>query len=95
MVKLSKRRSMGIFNLHRQKTKNSTEKNTQNTRTAGFEYLKNNQIYFDGACQSLRPQPVIDSLVEYYQKYNSCGERVKYQWGKITDEKVGETREQV
>lgn len=86
---------MGIFNLHRQKTKNSTEKNTQNTRTAGFEYLKNNQIYFDGACQSLRPQPVIDSLVEYYQKYNSCGERVKYQWGKITDEKVGETREQV
>ena len=33
--------------------------------------------------------------MEYYQKHNSCGERVKYQWGKITDQKVEQTRDQV
>lgn len=69
--------------------------NTKKLRTNGFEYLRNTDIYFDGACQSLRPQPVIDSLVEYYKTHNSCGERVKYQWGRITDEKVEETRDKV
>ena len=82
---------MGIFNLRKKKEIAATNASP----ITGFEYLENNQIYFDGACQSLRPQPVIDALVEYYQKFNSCGERVKYQWGKITDQKVEETRELV
>lgn len=60
-----------------------------------FPYLKENNIYLDSACQSLRPQPVIDALTEYYTKFNSCGERVKYDWGKTTDEKVEATREKV
>lgn len=57
-----------------------------------FDYLPKDKIYMDSACQSLRPQPVIDALNEYYTKFNSCGERVKYEWGRITDEKVNATR---
>ena len=60
-----------------------------------FAYLEKNAIYLDSACQSLRPQPVIDALNDYYTKHNSCGERVKYEWGTITDEKVEATRAKV
>lgn len=60
-----------------------------------FDYLKKDEIYLDSACQSLRPQCVIDALNDYYQKHNSCGERVKYEWGRITDEKVEATRKKV
>ena len=60
-----------------------------------FKYLDKNSVYADCACQSLRPQPVIDAVNEYYTKHNSCGERVKYDWGVITDEKVEATRDKV
>ena len=53
-----------------------------------FDYLKDGDVYFDAACQSLRPRPVIDALNRYYTEHNSCGERVKYAWGKRTDETV-------
>ena len=86
---------MGFFNLSKKQAITQLKPISNSERTSGFEYLKRQDIYFDGACQSLRPQPVIDSLVEYYQKHNSCGERVKYQWGKITDQKVEQTRDQV
>ena len=60
-----------------------------------FKYLDEGEVYLDAACQSLRPQPVIDAINDYYTKHNSCGERVKYKWGRVTDEKVEETREKV
>ena len=60
-----------------------------------FAYLSEDSVYLDSACQSLRPQPVIDALNSYYKEHNSCGERVKYDWGVITDEKVESTREKV
>lgn len=60
-----------------------------------FDYLGEGEVYLDGACQSLRPRPVIDALNTYYTEHNSCGERVKYKWGVKTDEKVEETREAV
>ena len=60
-----------------------------------FDYLGEGEVYLDAACQSLRPRPVIDALNQYYTKHNSCGERVKYKWGKVTDEKVEATREKV
>ena len=60
-----------------------------------FDYLGEGEVYFDAACQSLRPKPVVDTLNDYYYKHNSCGERVKYEWGKITDEKVEATRAKV
>ena len=49
-----------------------------------FDYLGAGEVYLDGACQSLRPRGVIDA-----------GERVKYKWGVVTDEKVEATREKV
>lgn len=60
-----------------------------------FEYLDQNVYYFDSACQSLRPQSVLDALNDYYLNFNSCGERVKYAWGRKVDEKVAESREAV
>lgn len=60
-----------------------------------FDYLGEDEVYLDAACQSLRPRPVINALNDYYTKHNSCGERVKYEWGQVTDEKVEATREKV
>lgn len=57
-----------------------------------FGYLSEDEVYFDSACQSLRPQPVIDAICEYYREYSSCGERVKYEWGRRTDREVAATR---
>lgn len=60
-----------------------------------FGYLGRGDIYLDTACQSLRPQSVIDALNEYYTEYGSCGERVKYKWGKTVDEKIEAVRADV
>lgn len=60
-----------------------------------FDYLGEDSIYLDSACQSLRPTPVINTLDSYYKEHNSCGERVKYKWGRLTDQKVEATREKV
>lgn len=60
-----------------------------------FDYLGEGEVYLDGACQSLRPRPVIDAINKYYTEHNSCGERVKYKWGRVTDEEVEATREKV
>ena len=57
-----------------------------------FGYLRDGDVYLDSACKSLRPQPVIDALNRYYTEHNSCGERVKYAWGRKTDELVEDTR---
>ena len=65
----------------------STDKNTLD-----FSYLDDKTVYLDSACQTLRPQQVIDAMAEYYHEYNSCGGRVKYEWGIKLDEKIKEAR---
>ena len=60
-----------------------------------FDYLKSGEVYVDAACQSLRPRPVLNALNEYYEKFNSCGERVKYPWGIETDRRVEACREKI
>ena len=60
-----------------------------------FSYLNENDVYLDSACQSLRPEPVINALKDYYENFNSCGERVKYPWGIKTDERVNATRDKI
>jgi len=57
-----------------------------------FEYLPEHTVYLDSACQTLRPQSVIDAMNLYFREYNTCGGRVKYQWGKRVDEEVEKTR---
>lgn len=60
-----------------------------------FDYLGEGEVYLDSACQSLRPRPVIEALNRYYTEHNSCGERVKYKWGRETDELVEDCRQKV
>lgn len=74
----------------------STEKLEKNPgdRHASFAYL-GSDVYLDAACQTLRPQEVIDAQNEYYLTYNACGDRVKHKWGNEVDKKVREVREQV
>jgi len=60
-----------------------------------FDYLGDDTVYLDAACQSLRPRPVVEALERYYFEHNSCGERVKYPWGEKTDELVEGTRRKV
>jgi selenocysteine lyase/cysteine desulfurase len=61
-------------------------------RQDDFAYLEPGEIYLDAACQSLRPQPVLDALTDYYTTYNACGGRVKYAWGQKVDRAVADTR---
>ena len=60
-----------------------------------FGYLSEDSIYLDSACQTLRPQPVIEAIDDYYREYNACGGRVKYAWGNKVDEAVQKTRDQL
>jgi cysteine desulfurase/selenocysteine lyase len=68
---------------------------TTSDRLPEFGYLKTSDVYMDSACQSLRPQPVIDALNSYYHDNNACGERVKYKWGQIVDSHIIATRQAV
>jgi len=61
-------------------------------RIDDFSYLAPDDHYFDAACQSLRPRPVLDALSEYYTEFNACGGRVKYAWGRRVDDAVEATR---
>ena len=62
------------------------------SRQGDFAYLEPGEVYLDAACQSLRPQPVIDAIADYYTTYNACGGRVKYAWGQKVDRAVADTR---
>lgn len=61
-------------------------------RPPGFEHVPGDRVYLDSACQSLRPQPVVDALTDYLLNYGACGDRVRYAWGKRVDEEVARTR---
>ena len=72
--------------------KKASSATTNSDRINGFEYLGQNFVNMDAACQSMRPQPVINALNEYYTKFNACGGRVQYDWGKQVDRKIEATR---
>jgi cysteine desulfurase/selenocysteine lyase len=52
-------------------------------------------LYFDSACQSLRPNSVLDAMNGYYRDFPACGERSEHRWGRIVTEKVEEARKKV
>jgi len=70
----------------------SNKKEATSSTRKDFEYIPEDTIYLDSACQTLRPQFVLDAMGEYFHRYNACGGRVKYEWGKRVDEEVEETR---
>lgn len=57
-----------------------------------FSFVEESDLYFDSACQTIRPQQVIETMQTYYHEYNACGGRVKYQWGRKVDEEIENAR---
>ena len=52
-------------------------------------------VYFDNACQSLRPLQVIEAMNEYYQKYPACGGRSMHKLGEIVTNKIDNARKTI
>jgi len=50
-------------------------------------------IYFDNACQTLRPKQVVDKIVEYYTEYPACGGRSIHKWGDRVTRQFEQSRE--
>jgi cysteine desulfurase / selenocysteine lyase len=50
-------------------------------------------IYLDSACMALKPRPVIDAVVEYYEEYPMCGERSVHKRSSKVSVLVDEARE--
>ncbi len=52
-------------------------------------------IYFDNACQALRPQPVINAVNHYYERYSACAGRSMHTLGDMVTKKCEEARKTV
>jgi len=50
-------------------------------------------VYLDSACQTLRPQCVIDAVTEYYQDYPACGGRSVHRMATRVSVQVDRSRE--
>lgn len=61
-----------------------------------FALLKAGKIvYFDNACQSLRPRQVLDAMTEYYEEYPGCGGRSMHRIAAKVSQKSEEAREKI
>ncbi len=49
-------------------------------------------IYFDSACQALRPKVVVEKMQEYYDKYPACALRSWHDWAQKATEEVKKAR---
>ncbi len=54
---------------------------------------KNKGIYLDSACQSLRPDQVIQSMMDYYENYPACGGRSVHSMATKVSVAIDECRE--
>ncbi len=52
-------------------------------------------IYADSACMALKPQPVIQSLMDYYQKFSACAGRSPHMFSRETSKRYENAREKV
>ncbi|MBS3166713.1 aminotransferase class V-fold PLP-dependent enzyme [Candidatus Woesearchaeota archaeon] len=60
-----------------------------------FPILKKGIIYFDNACNSLKPLQVINKISEYYQDYPACAGRSIHQLSKRTTEEISNSRRKI
>ena len=60
-----------------------------------FPVLSENGIYFDNACQSLRPQSVIDAVTEYYREYSACAGRSNHHLAAKVTQKCDDARARI
>jgi cysteine desulfurase/selenocysteine lyase len=49
-------------------------------------------VYFDNACMSLKPRPVIQKMLEYYEQYTACAGRSNHRFSRLADENYHEAR---
>jgi cysteine desulfurase/selenocysteine lyase len=52
-------------------------------------------IYFDNACQTMRPLSVIEAVNQYYREYPACAGRSVHKLGELVTKKCDETRKLV
>ncbi len=60
-----------------------------------FPVLSEKGVYFDNACQSLRPQSVIDAVTEYYREYSACAGRSNHHLAAKVTQKCDDARARV
>ena len=60
-----------------------------------FPMFKQNLIYFDNSATTLKPQCVIDSIVDYYSNYTANASRGDYKTSLLVDENIDLSREAV
>lgn len=61
-----------------------------------FPTIRNSEgIYMDSACQSLKPDCVIDAVVRYYNEYPACGGRSVHSMATKVSMAIDESREKV
>lgn len=52
-------------------------------------------VYFDNACTTLRPRPVIEAVREYYEEFPVCGDRSLHRLGREVTLRVDASRQRV
>lgn len=52
-------------------------------------------VYFDNACTTLKPAPVIGAMNEYYNEYSGCAGRSMHHIAKKTDEEFEHARQNI
>ena len=61
-----------------------------------FPTIRNGKgVYLDSACQSLKPDCVIQKMMEYYNEYPACGGRSVHSMGTRVSMEMDETREKL
>ncbi len=61
-----------------------------------FPVLRNKTaVYLDTACQSLRPRPVTEALVDYYENYPACSGRSMHRLAAKVTQKCDDSRAQL
>jgi len=56
---------------------------------------ENPPAYLDNACVTLKPQPVIDAIMDYYTKYPGCGGRSVHRYGTHVSKTVSVARNSI
>ena len=60
-----------------------------------YQSKEKDVIYFDNACQTLRPRAVMQAMDEYYSLYPACGGRSVHRMATTVSIKVEEARERI
>lgn len=60
-----------------------------------FPILNKNIIYFDNACMSLKPIPVLKKMNEYYTEYTSCAGRSAHKLSKKLEIEIKKARNEI